>query len=113
MADPLDQARCRGGDVDKSDHPAFGTTRREFGLTLAALAAGQLASDQARGQGPDPQAVAVDALTDMVRSRHGKDLTAEQVRAIKLSIARKQYAAELLKKVKLQNSDEPVFVFIP
>jgi hypothetical protein len=82
-------------------------------LTVAALAAGQIVPDQAQAQGPDPQAVAVDALTDMVRSRHGRDLTAEQVRAIKQSLARKQYAAELLKKVNLRNSDEPVFVFIP
>jgi len=92
---------------------AAAANRREFGLALAALATTQLTPSQVRAQGLDPLAVAADALTDMVRSRHGKELTALQVAAIKQSIYRKQYASELLKKVKRQNSDEPVFVFHP
>lgn len=90
---------------------ATAPSRREFGQALAALAATQLVAGEAQAQGPDPAAVAADALTDMVRSRHGKDLTPDQLRAIKAAIYRKQSSAELLKKVKLQNSDEPAFVF--
>jgi hypothetical protein len=99
--------------VEKTNDAAAGSSRREFGLVLAALAATQLVPGEAQAQGLDPLAVAADALTDMVRSRHGKELTPQQVLAIKQSIYRKQYAAELLKKVKLQNGDEPVVVFIP
>jgi hypothetical protein len=77
------------------------------------MAATQIAPGEAQAQGLDPLAVAADALTDMVRSRHGKELTPQQIAAIKQNIYRKQYAGELLKKVKLQNGDEPVFVFIP
>lgn len=99
--------------MEKTNDVAAGTNRREFGLTLAALAATQLVSGEAQAQGPDPLAGAADALTDMVRSRHGKDLTAQQVGAIKQSIYRKQHAGDLLKKVKLQNADEPAFVFVP
>lgn len=87
------------------------SNRREFGQTLAALAATQVLPDAAQAQGPDPQAVAADALTDMVRSRHGNNLTADQVRAIKAAIYRKQNDAESLKKIKLQNGDEPSTVF--
>src|SRR5271165_4401510 len=99
--------------MDKPNDAATNGNRREFGLTLAALAATQLVPAKVEAQGLDPLAVAADALTDMVRSRHGKELTGLQLAAIKQSIYRKQYACELLKKVKLQNSDEPVFVFHP
>jgi hypothetical protein len=99
--------------MEKTSEVATGANRREFTLALAALAATQLTPEQVRAQGLDPLAVAADALTDMVRSRHGKELTPLQVAAIKQSIYRKQYGAELLKKVKLQNGDEPAFVFQP
>jgi len=97
-------------------HAPSHPTRREFGQALAFMTAApivaQVAATGAQAQAAgDPLAVAAEALTDMVRSRYSKDLTAEQVKSIKVTIYRRQAAAEMLKKVKLQNSDEPAFVF--
>ena len=88
--------------------------RRQFAQTLAALAATPLAVDgvaeQAQAQA-DPPKVVIDALGQIARSRYGKFLTAEQLDNVKRNIARNQFTAEFLKKVKLQNSDEPAFAF--
>jgi hypothetical protein len=93
-------------------------TRREFAKDLAVLAAAPLATASdppaARADKPKPadatQATA-EALLEAVRARYGKHLTAEQLTAVQSSLARALYAAERLKKVKLQNSDEPAVIF--
>jgi hypothetical protein len=98
-------------------------TRRQFGKKLALLAAAPLASpalatlaappaaadDKPRDV---PPAVAVaEALTAIVRARHGKHLSDEQMKQVRLSILRSQLAAERLRKMELRNADEPAFIF--
>ncbi|MBY0524382.1 MAG: hypothetical protein K2R98_13330 [Gemmataceae bacterium] len=97
-------------------HDESSPNRREFARTLAVMVAAPVVAQVSAPEAPaqpvgDPLAVAAEALTDIARARYGKDLTTEQVKAIKTSIYRRQSAANLLKKVKLQNGDEPSFVF--
>jgi hypothetical protein len=51
------------------------------------------------------------ALTDFVRLRYGKYLSAEQLDEVKKSIERGLRSADQLKQFKLDNSDEPAFTF--
>ena len=87
-------------------------SRREFGRSLALLAATPLAASaqQPTARKESPPTVA-EALTEIVRVRYGKHLTAEQLKAIQASIARSQRSADILKKLKLENGDEPAFTF--
>jgi hypothetical protein len=65
--------------------------------------------------GPKPAADAslspAQAMSDVVRIRHGKHLTEEQLTLIKQSIENSLRAAERMKQWKLQNGDEPAFTF--
>ncbi len=89
-----------------------GTTRRQFGKTLAVLAAVPLAPALAAAAEKEPPAGAVaEALAEVVRIRHGKHLDAEQRKAVAISIRRSQLAAERMREVKLSNGDEPAFTF--
>jgi hypothetical protein len=83
-------------------------SRREFARSLAVLAATPLA---ATAQQPAARKDVAEALMEIVRLRHGKHLTAEQLKAIQASIARSQRSADILKQVKLSNGDEPAFIF--
>jgi hypothetical protein len=94
------------------------STRRDFGKTLAlAAAAPLLAASPAEAAEPakPPQAEGptgvVQALTEVVRIRHGKYLNAEQLTAIGRSLTASLAAAERLRHVSLKNSDEPAFAF--
>lgn len=81
-------------------------------------AAGYLSSRAApmtfRGQQqppvPQPSPLA-DAMTEVVRIRYGKDLSPAQLTDIKSIIAGKLRASERLRSFKLQNGEEPDFVF--
>src|SRR5262245_23700443 len=84
------------------------TTRREF-AALALLGAGA-AVGVVQAQPEKAPATVADALVEVVRLRHSEHLTAEQLRAVKASIARTQASAERLRRVKLVNADEPDFV---
>jgi hypothetical protein len=76
------------------------------------LAAAPLAPVAAAQQpATDLPATVAETLTEVVRLRHGKNLSAEQLKAVRGSITRSQRSAELMKKVKLANGDEPAFVF--
>jgi hypothetical protein len=83
-------------------------TRREF-AALALLGA-SAATRVAQAQPEKAPATVADALVEVVRLRHGERLTAEQLRAVKASIARTQASAERLRRVKLVNADEPDFI---
>jgi hypothetical protein len=52
-----------------------------------------------------------DTLTEVVRLRHGKHLSDEQLTLVKRSIDRSQRNAERMKQFKLTNGDEPSFAF--
>ena len=80
-------------------------TRRQFGQAVALLAAAPLAADE-----PKPANV-VEALTEVVRLRHGKHLDRQQLRAVARSILRSQLMAESLRNHKLTNADEPAITF--
>jgi hypothetical protein len=91
--------------------PGRGPTRREFAQALALLAAPVLGGSAAAQQPADPAAAPADALTELARSRYGKHLTEDDLKNVKRSIQRGQLGAELLRKVKLANGDEPAFIF--
>lgn len=90
------------------------SSRREFSKSLALLAAAPLLTHSATAQDAkalEPLAAAAVDLSELLRRRHGKDLTPEQLKAIQQSIFRGLLAAERMNQVKLANSDEPAFVF--
>jgi hypothetical protein len=98
------------------------TTRRDFTKTVATLAVAPLtvaaaestaAADQPAQTPPprDPLTVAADALTEIVRARHGRHLTDEQIRRVRQSIQNNLRSAERLRRFPLNNSDEPAFLF--
>jgi hypothetical protein len=94
------------------NHSNTPRSRREFARTVALLAATPLAATaQQPAARKDAPASVADALTEIVRLRYSKHLTAEQLKAIRASIARSQRSADALKQLKLQNGDEPAFVF--
>ena len=91
------------------------STRREFTQTLALLAAAPLGltatgSSTAADDKPDAL-LALTALTVVVEARFGKFLTKEQLLEVQKAIARKLRNAEIMRQVKLKNSDEPAFAF--
>jgi hypothetical protein len=94
------------------------STRREFGKTLALAAAAPLltagpaeAEEPAKPPQTEGPTGVVQALTEVVRLRHGKHLNAEQLTAIGRNLTASLAAAERLRHVSLKNSDEPAFAF--
>lgn len=92
-------------------------SRRQFGKRIALLAAVPLATpvlaaeEDKPKEVPVPAAVAL-ALTEVVRLRHGKHLSKDQLKRVGNSILRSQFVAESLrKKLELSNADEPAFTF--
>ena len=88
-------------------------SRRQFTKSIALLAAAPLAGSlqpAVAQEKADPPAPA-QALTDVVRSRYGKHLTEEQLKAVQRGIERNLRNADTLRKTNLKNSDEPDFVF--
>src|SRR5262245_29626720 len=88
--------------------------RREFATTLAAAALAPMAASAADKEAPktaDPFVVAVEGQLEVIRARHGKNLTEEQLQEVKKSLLRGQYAAEVMKRFKLKNGDEPALAF--
>lgn len=85
------------------------SNRRDFAKQLALLAASPLAAPEAHGKADSP--TGADSLTELARQRYAKFLNAEQMQALQRTIDRHQRVAEVLKQVKLQNGDEPAFIF--
>jgi hypothetical protein len=59
---------------------------------------------------PKPSPVAV-AYAEVARARFGEKLSAEQFEAVKRDLEGNARAADALRAYKLENSDEPDFVF--
>jgi hypothetical protein len=98
---------------DFRDNPS---TRRDFGKTLAALAAtgGMAAAQEKEQEKPkpaEPAGTIPDALLEVIQLKYGKFLTPEQLQSLKRTLNRHQAMANRLKQVKLKNGDEPAFVF--
>jgi len=89
-----------------------GDSRRDFTKKLAVLAAAPLAAalpDDAAAQRPG-EAIA-DSLLEIAKARFGDHITDAQLRDVKRGIMRNQQGAELLRRVKLTNADEPAMIF--
>lgn len=106
------------------------TSRREFTTTVAAtLICAPLAATIAQAQTPtttkqapappNPQPMGAqekpspiaEAYAVVAQARFGKQVTPEQFEQIKKDLAGNVSVAERLSKVKLDNADEPDFVF--
>jgi hypothetical protein len=95
-----------------------GTSRRAFVSAVGLAAAAPVVAHLSRAAAGDrpatkatPLEAAADALAEAVRVRHGKHLTAEQLKHIRQDIQHNLRAAESLRHVKLTNADEPAFTF--
>ena len=88
--------------------------RREFAKSLAIIAAAPVVSPaspiQQTPPADQPSPVA-ESLTEVVRLRHGKHLSEDQLNLVKRSIDRSQRNADRMKQFKLVNGDEPAFAF--
>ncbi|HJQ32149.1 MAG TPA: hypothetical protein VJ866_08220 [Pyrinomonadaceae bacterium] len=62
-------------------------------------------------QGPPKPSPLAEAYTEAARMRFGEHLSAEQLEAVKRDLEGNVRTAERLRSFKLQNSDEPDFVF--
>jgi hypothetical protein len=95
------------------------TTRREFARDLALLAAATpLAAASAQGAQPaDPPRPAegvagmAQALTEVIRLRHAKHLTEDQLQRVRQQVERNLRSGAALRRPPLRNGDEPDFVF--
>ena len=134
-------ARSRDESTEQSENAwrqtprKRGSTRREFARNLAAVAASPLLFSRLAGARPrelppanpshplalipaQPQAQApekpppeAEALAEVARIQYGKNLTDEQMAEVKRSLSGRFRASEAMKKVKLENGDEPAFIF--
>ena len=87
--------------------------RRDF-LKGAVASLGLAGTVAAGDDSPRPRQhneAAAEALTAAARARFGKHLSETQAKSVRTSIMRGLQAAEAMKRVQLQNSDEPDFVF--
>jgi hypothetical protein len=89
------------------------TSRRAFHRQLAALAVAPVLAGTAAAQAPTEAAppTAAQALTALVRLRHGRHLSADQLRHVGEHVAANQRAADHLARIALANGDEPAFLF--
>jgi hypothetical protein len=94
-------------------------TRREFGKRVALLAAAPLAAAEATAAQPagEPRPAealgsAAQALTEIVRLRHGKHLTEEQLKRVRQRVEADLRRAAVIRRTALRNGDEPDFVFV-
>jgi hypothetical protein len=58
-----------------------------------------------------PDLATANALTDIVKARWGEQLNEEQMVRLRLSLQRALAGARRMAQVKLQNGDEPAFLF--
>jgi hypothetical protein len=95
-----------------------GSTRREFTTALVLAAAAPLAAAASPAAAdapapPKPEGVAglARTLAEVVRGRYGAHLDAGQQAAVERGIAGNLLAADRLRRVRLDNHDEPAFAF--
>ena len=97
-------------------------TRRDFALTLGAATLGacvgtpSVPSSPAATPSPSPadadaNATLADAITQLVRRRHGAHLTDEQIALVREDIVSGLRASDRLRAILLPNATEPDVVF--
>jgi hypothetical protein len=89
---------------------AIPSNRRQFAQQVAVLAAAPLAL-QGPAQAQQAFNPVMEALHAIVTHRYSKYLTPAQLVQVKQSVARNQLISDELRKVKLNNNDEPAFAF--
>ncbi len=90
-------------------------TRRDFMKAAALAAAAPLAMTgkvSAQEAPQDPLAAAAQFMTDIVQARHGRHLAEGQLKDIQQDLVRMLAQGEVLKRTRLENNDEPAFVFV-
>ena len=104
----------------KIKKPITSSSRREFAKSLAVIATGTIVSrgGEATTASPlqqtppaDQPSPVAESLTEVVRLRHGKHLSQEQLNLVKRSIDRSQRNADRMTQFKRVNSDEPAVAF--
>ena len=88
--------------------------RRAFHKTVGLLAAGSLGLTSLEAAQPaesDPRGAAAAALMDIIRTRYGKFLSEDQLKRVRQKVLGNLSSAENLRRIPLQNSDEPAVVF--
>jgi hypothetical protein len=91
------------------------TTRRRFlkAATAAAVLAPAAGIPAAEAGEPAPMPpTPAQALTDLIRARIGKHLTAAQLDRVRQDIANTLRSAEAVNRVALENTEEPALVFV-
>jgi hypothetical protein len=130
-----DQERTHDAAPDVGREPRSTTSRRRFTKTVAAavalapLAPALLANAQtppatkepvappnpqptpSPQRTPQPPSPLAEAYGEVARVRFGDKLSADELARVKRSVAGKVRTADFLRNFKLQNSDEPDFVF--
>jgi hypothetical protein len=89
-------------------------SRRDFNKAVTALAASSLAAGSPcvfADEPVDPLAAPTQAMFDIVRARYGKHLSEEQLKRLRQKIRQEQRDAARLRSLRLNNSDEPAFVY--
>lgn len=101
-------------------------SRRTFAKSLAVMAATPILSRATEAHANEPSSLdiaasqtqapqkyppVVEAMGEAVRYRYGKYLDEGQLDEVKQRIERNLRFADMLKQVKLNNGDEPAFIF--
>lgn len=84
-------------------------TRRQFVAAGAALAAAP--ADAAAQAEKSPLEATADHLLEVVKLRHGRHLTAAQLRQVHASLLRGLGSAQRLRVLRLSNADDPAAAF--
>jgi hypothetical protein len=90
------------------------TSRREFAAGIAVAAGALTLPEIAGAQQPKPNealTATAQAMTDIIRARYGKHLSEEQLKRVQQKIRGNLLGAEALKRTRLENGDEPSFIF--
>ncbi|MBI3408812.1 MAG: twin-arginine translocation signal domain-containing protein [Planctomycetes bacterium] len=91
--------------------------RRQFlkGAAAATLLAAPLPAPiqagESRAQQENAAPTPAEALTALARARFGRHMTEEQLKSVQRGITQSLSSADTIKRTRLENSDEPDFVF--
>jgi hypothetical protein len=89
-------------------------SRRRFLKTVAAGAAAVPGTAAPAVAGDEPAAPPTpgQALSDFVRARFGRHLTEAQLKSAQREVDGLLRTAETIKRVQLENAEEPAFIFV-
>lgn len=87
--------------------------RRQFlkGAAAATLLTAPLQAGENRAQQDNAATTPAEALSAFARARFGRHMTEEQMKSVQRGISQSLSSADTIKRTRLENSDEPDFVF--